>query len=93
MYEGSDDAERAERAERARERGEGIRARMERHSELSDDEATISAEERPGSPPDLPELGLAAMGFALIVYAHHFDWPDPDVIANIVRGLAPSDAA
>jgi hypothetical protein len=66
---------------------------MERHSELSDDEATISAEERPGSPPDLPELGLAAMGFALIVYAHHFDWPDPDVIANIVRGLAPSDAA
>jgi hypothetical protein len=66
---------------------------MERHAELSDDDATISAEERPGSPPDLPGLGLAAMGFALIVYAHHFDWPDRDFIAGIVRGLAPSGAA
>ncbi len=66
---------------------------LERHAELSDDRATITAEEQPGSPPDLPSLGLAAMGFVLIVYAHHFDWPDRDVIAGIVRGLAPSSVA
>jgi hypothetical protein len=63
---------------------------LERHGEISADHVTISAEERPGSPPDLPELGLAAMGFVLIIYAHHFDWPGHEIVRGIVHSLSES---
>lgn len=52
-------------------------------------EATIHAREKRSESEDYPSLGLAMMGFLLVVFEHHFNWPSRDVIDGVTNGLMP----
>jgi len=51
--------------------------------------ATIHAREKRSESEDYPSFGLAMMGFLLIVFGHHFSWPDREVIDGVTNGLMP----
>lgn len=52
-------------------------------------EATIHVCEKRSESNDYPSLVLPMIGFLLIVFAHHFNWPSRDVIDGVTNGLMP----
>lgn len=62
---------------------------MERHMQASADGITISLDEQPAKPPVPVALALPMMALMLLVYAHHFDWPDADLVRELENGLNP----
>ena len=52
-------------------------------------EATIHAREKRSESNDYPSFALAMMGFLLVVFAHHFNWPKREVIDGVTNGLMP----
>ena len=43
----------------------------------------VVGKERPADPPDLHGVGVPLMAFVLVVYAHHFGWPDESKVRSI----------
>ena len=48
---------------------------------------TAHATEQHSSSPDYPAFAVPLMGFLLVAFAHHFRWPDEQVIRKITDGL------
>lgn len=52
-------------------------------------EATIHAREKRSESNDHPSFALPMIGFLLIVFEHHFNWPSREVIDGVTNGLMP----
>lgn len=51
--------------------------------------ATLHAHEKRSESNDYPSFAVAMMGFLLIVFEHHFNWPSRAVIDRVTAGLVP----
>jgi hypothetical protein len=49
---------------------------LQRHMRLTPDQVVVTTDERQPEPPDAPELALPMTAFVLLVYRHHFGWPE-----------------
>lgn len=59
----------------------------ERHMGLTDMGIVVGLDELEAKPRAPVGFAIAMMAFMLIVYAHHFDWPDREVVAAFENGL------
>lgn len=48
---------------------------------------TVHQKEKRSPSPDYPGLAIPFMGFLLLAFAHHFKWPDAQVVRAITDGL------
>lgn len=60
---------------------------MERHMESTDAGIVISLDELQAKPRASVGFAVPMMAFMLIVYAHHFGWPDEEVVSALEGGL------
>ncbi len=64
---------------------------MERHMESTDTGLIISLDELQAQPRAPVGFAVAMMAFMLVVYAHHFDWPDQETVSALEGGLNRGD--
>ena len=64
---------------------------MERHMELTDTGIVIGLDEQQAEPRAPVGFAVPMMAFMLIVYAHHFEWPDQEIVSALEGGLNNGD--
>lgn len=64
---------------------------MERHMELTNAGIVIGLDEQQAEPRAPVGFAVPMMAFMLIVYAHHFDWPDQEIVSALEGGLNKGD--
>lgn len=59
--------------------------------ELTDAGIVIGLDEQQAEPRAPVGFAVPMMAFMLIVYAHHFDWPDQEIVSALEGGLNKGD--
>jgi uncharacterized protein DUF5677 len=64
---------------------------MERHMTSTDTGVVVGIEELPAHPNAPVGMAVPMMAFMLVVYGHHFGWPDVEIVQALEAGLNRGD--